>query len=207
MLFFKVLSRMFGGLFGGIGRAFMGFFRWLGRHEMALGITTVAVIGVFAIWILLSLLNVNIVFGQPQAVAPAASSAPATETPTPTPPPQPSVAPVSRTDAPAATEAFMVGQVNGNADQVWNALSATLHNRLAGQGQDKTYFQRLFENQKKNGLVYESYQYVAGVAGDNGTSIHFYVMTVISPDKKVNRIPWTFIVDKEGKITSIDSAA
>jgi hypothetical protein len=125
-------------------------------------------------------------------------------TPTPAAAPQPTPLPVSHNNAPAATEAFMTGQINGNADEVWNSLAANLHNQLAGAGRDKSYFEQVFANNRKNGLVYQSYQYVGGVNNDNGTSIQFYVLTVMNSDKQVTRIPWTFILDKDGKIAVTD---
>jgi hypothetical protein len=204
MLFFKVLARMLGRFFRGIGRGFSGFFRWITRHEMFLGIVTVAVLTVLGIYLILNLLNINIVIGNPTPVAaPVVAALPET-TPTPAGVATPTPIPVSRTNAPPATEAFMIGQINGNADEVWNSLTATLHNRLAGVGRDKTYFERLFEAQKKSGLVYESYQYIGGVPNDNGTSIHFYVLTVKTDQNTVSKIPWTFEVDKEGKIAQTD---
>ena len=102
----------------------------------------------------------------------------------------------------------MIGQINGNADEVWNALTATLHNQLTGVGRDKSYFQRQFDDQKKNGLIYESYQYVGGVPNANGTSIHFYVLTVKNSQTNVeSKIPWTFEVDTDGKIAQADFPA
>jgi hypothetical protein len=207
MLFFRVLARLLGGFFKGIGRGFGGIFRWIARHEMFLGLVTSFVVVVFAIWLVLTLLNINIVIGQPPAVQTQPSSAVIEVTPTPvaTSTPAATQPPVSRTNAPQATEAFMIGQINGDADEVWNSLTATLHNQLTGAGRDKSYFQRQFDDQKKNGLVYESYQYIGGVANANGTSIHFYVLTVKNTQTNVeSKIPWTFEVDTDGKIAQAD---
>lgn len=205
-MFFKVLGRIFGRFFGGIGGGLMGFFRWIGRHEAALGVITIVTVVLFGIWFLLSLLNVNVVFGSPQPVAAplaASQSLPqATVTPAPT---TPTPVPVSKTDAPPATVAFMTGQMNANADQVWSALNAELHTEFAGKGRDKTYFQRLFESLKKSGVNYEGYQYIGGVPGADGGSIHFYVLTASGNDKKTTQIPWTFVLDKDGKIAQIES--
>lgn len=206
MLFFRVLARLLGGFFKGIGRGFGGIFRWIARHEMFLGLVTSLVVIVFAVWLVLTLLNINVVIGQPPAVQNPASSAVIEVTPTPAPSTAAATqAPVTRTNAPQATEAFMIGQINGNADEVWDSLTATFHNQLTGAGRDKTYFQRLFEDQKKNGLVYESYQYVGGVSNPNGTSIHFYVLTVKNTQTNAeSKIPWTFEVDTDGKIAQAD---
>lgn len=205
MIFFKVLARLFGRFFKSIGRGFGGLFRWIARHEMFLGLVTVFVVVVLGAWLVLSLLNINIVIGEPPAVAvPVAAALPAI-TPTVAPTPAPTTAPVSRTNAPPATEAFMIGQINGDADEVWNSLTATLHNQLTGAGRDKTYFQRLFAAQKQSGLIFESYQYIGGVPSDNGTSIHFYVLTVKNSQTNiVSKVPWTFEVDKDGKIAQTD---
>lgn len=201
---FKVFGRIIGGFFKAIGRGFMGFFRWIGRHEAFLGIATVVIVAVFGIWLLLTALNINIVIGNPPAAPAQVLSTDTSATPTPSVAPQPTPLPVSHNNAPAATEAFMTGQINGNADAVWNSLAANLHNQLAGAGRDKTYFEQVFANNRKNGLVYQSYQYVGGVNNDNGTSIQFYVLTVMNSDKQVSRIPWTFILDKDGKIAVTD---
>lgn len=207
MLFFRVLARLLGRFFRAIGRGFGGIFRWIARHEMFLGLVTSFVVVIFAVWLVLTLLNVNIVIGQPPAVQSQAAPAVIEVTPTSaaTTAAAPATAPVSRTNAPQSTEAFMIGQINGNADQVWNSLTATLHNQLTGSGRDKSYFQRLFDDQKKNGLVYESYQYIGGVANSNGTSIQFYVLTVKNTQTNVEtKIPWTFEVDTDGKIAQTD---
>lgn len=207
MLFFRVLGRILGNFFKTIGRAFGGLFRWIARHELFLGLVTTIVVVGLAVWLVLALLNINIVIGQPPAVQSQPSSAVIEVTPTPsaTTTTAVSTAPVSRNNAPQSTEAFMVGQINGNADEVWNSLTATLHNQLTGIGRDKSYFQRQFDDQKKNGLVYESYQYVGGVANPNGTSIHFYVLTVKNSQTNVeSKVPWTFEVDTDGKIAQAD---
>ena len=206
MLFFRVLARLLGRFFGAIGRGFGGIFRWIARHELFLGLVTSLVVIVFAAWLVLTLLNINIVIGQPPAVQTQVAAAVIEVTPTPAPTAAaPTQAPVSRTNAPQSTEAFMIGQINGNADQVWNSLTATFHNQLTGAGRDKSYFQRLFDDQKKSGLVYESYQYVGGVSNSNGTSIQFYVLTVKNTQTNVeSKIPWTFEVDTDGKIAQAD---
>jgi len=156
MIFFKVLARLFGRFFKSIGRGFGGLFRWVARHEMFLGLVTVIVVVVLGAWLVLSLLNINIVIGEPPAVAAPETSALPAITPTVAPTvAAPTTAPISRTNAPSATEAFMIGQINGDADEVWNSLTATLHNQLTGAGRDKTYFERLFAAQKQSGLVFE----------------------------------------------------
>ena len=206
MLFFRVLARLLGRFFRGIGRSFGGFFRWIARHEMFLGLVTTVVVILLGVWLVLTLLNINIVIGQPPAIQTQVVAAVIEVTPTPSAtPPAPTAAPVSRTNAPQSTEAFMIGQINGNADEVWNSLTATLHNQLTGVGRDKSYFQRQFDDQKKNGLIYESYQYIGGVPNGNGTSIHFYVLTVKNSQTNVeSKIPWTFEVDTDGKIAQAD---
>ncbi len=206
-MLFKVLGRVFGGFFRGIGRGLVGFFRWTARHEALLGVFMVIVFAVVAVWVVLGLLNINVVFGDPPTaqapiVAAAAVASPTAEV-APSPLAAATPAPVAKTNAPAATEAFMVGQVNGNAEQVWEAMAVSLHTKLAGEGRDKTYYQRFFDAQKKSGFVFEGYQYIGGVQNDNGTSLHFYVLSVVGSDKKVNRVPYSFILDKEGKIVEI----
>lgn len=201
MIFFRVLGRLIGRFFGGIGKFFIGTFRWIGRHELALGMVVITGLLVGGIWLLLTVLNVNIVLGN---VKPVAVSAPPT-TPTPAPPPTATPQPqVVKNNAPASVESFVQAQVTFNADQFWNSLDPELHNTLQQTGRDKAFFQRQFSTVKQSGVQYIDYRYVGGYDSGTGNSIHFYVLRYIDPENAQKDTPYVITVDKQGKIIAFE---
>jgi|GEM_PF-1986841 len=193
MMVFRIMGRLLARIFGRLGRITIGGFKFIGRHEMFLGGAVVVGLVVGGIWLLLSVLNINIVMGEPQAVVKAANAAISTPAATTTPR-------VTTNNAPQATETFMRGQLYFNADDVWDSLDAQFHNQLASNGRDKTYFARRLQQLKDSGIKYESYRYVGGYDGANGQTIHFYVARYTDTDKTVKDEPFTFVVAPQGKI-------
>ncbi len=205
MLFFKVLGRLIGRFFTGIGQVLGGIFRIIRRNELTLGVIVVLGLIIGGIYLLLTALNINIVIGQPQTV-----SAPAvvTAAPSPTPAPQPTAVPqaVTRSNAPDATEKFMRGQVTFDANQIWDAMGAELHTALQSRGRDKASIERDFQSLKTSGVQYETYQYVGGYKAPEGESIHFYVVRLRDGDNKATERSYTFRLDNDGKIASFISS-
>lgn len=196
MMVFRITGRLLARFFGKLGRITIGGFKFVGRHEMFLGGTVVVGLVVGGIWLLLSVLNINIVVGEPQPVVKAVANA-ATPTPAATATPR-----VTTNNAPQSTETFMRGQLYFNADDVWDSLDAQFHNQLASNGRDKTYFARRLQQLKDSGIKYESYRYVGGYDGANGQTIHFYVARYTDTDKTVKDEPFTFVVASQGKIVA-----
>jgi hypothetical protein len=201
MLVFRVIGRILGKIFGGIGKFFVGIFKWIARHELALGLVVVMGLLVGGIWLLLSVLNINIVLGNPP---PVVVSAPPT---TPTPQPVPTATPVPqvlKSNAPAGAEGFIQAQIYFNAEQFWNSLDAQLHNNLEQVGQDKAYFERRFNSLKESGVQYTGYQYIGGYDSGRGSSIHFYVLRYVDPENVQRESPYVLTLDKQGKVVSFE---
>lgn len=202
MLVFRVLGRLLGRFFGGIGHIFAALFRFLRRHEMAIGVVVVFGLVIGGIYLLLSALSINIVLGQPQASTAAAvvTATPVPATPTPAPTATPAI---SRTNAPAATEAYLRGQATYDANLVWDSLGAELHAALQGRGQDKAAFERTLQDEKSKGIQFEGYQYIGGYSISDGSSLHFYVIKVRDSENKVQEQPITFRLGQDGKIIGL----
>jgi hypothetical protein len=190
MLIFRVFGRLLTRFFGRLGRFTINIFKFIGRHETVLGGVVVAAALVGGIWLLLSVLNINIVVGEPQAVVRKDNATPA---PANTPR-------ISNVNAPKVTEDFMNGQIYFNADAVWNSLDPQFHNRLARIGRDKEFFVRQLTQLKDSGIQYQEYRYIGGYDSGNGQSIHFYVARYLDSTKKVVDEPFTFVVASQGKI-------
>ena len=199
-MFFRVIGRVLKGFFRRIGGLLTGILRVISRHEATLGIIVVLALLVAGILLLLSVLNINIVLGQPQAVVVAT----ATPTPKPTANPSPTVTKpaqpqVSLSNAPAATETFLQGQVYFDADKVWNSLNASLHTELQGQGEDQKYFTQALNDLKSKGRQYLGYQFVGSYKGADKQQICFYIIQYRENNENIE-LPYTFWLDNEGKI-------
>ncbi len=200
-MFFRVIGRLLRGFFRGIGSLLTGILRVLSRHEATLGIIVVLALLVAGIFLLLSVLNVNIVLGQPQAVV-VATPTPAvkpTASPSPSITTQPAQPQVSLSNAPAATETFLQGQLYFDADKVWNSLDASLHTELQGQGEDQKYFAQALGDLKSKGRQYLGYQFVGSYKGTDKQQICFYVIQYRENNENIEQ-PYTFWLDNEGKI-------
>jgi hypothetical protein len=199
MLFFRVFGRLIGRFFGGIGKFLVGIFKWIARHELALGVVVITGLLVGGIWLLLTVLNVNIILGNPTPVVVQAPPTTPTPQPTATPTPAPQVI---KSNAPTSAETFVQAQIYFNAEQFWNALDAQLHNSLEQVGQDKAFFERRFSSLKDSGVKYTGYQYIGGYDSGKGDSIHFYVLRYIDTENVQKDSPLVLTLDKQGKIIS-----
>lgn len=201
-MLFRVIARLIKRFFGAINRFFGGIFRFVARHEAGLGVIVIILLVVGGFALLLNALNINIVIGQPQAVA-AVSTTAATPTPvvaTATPAPATLPTPkVSQLNAPAAAETFLQGQLYFDGAKVWNSMDAELHTQLEGQGQNQQYFEQNLQNLKGQGRKYLQYNFVGSYTGTDKQLICFYVVRYLEGTKIVD-LPVTFWLDSDGKI-------
>ena len=112
-------------------------------------------------------------------------------------PPQAVPLAVSRIAAPQSTENFLIAQATGNATLGWDSLALDYQKTLTAAGHDKDYLQVSFARATAE---LRSYQYIAGTTIDDGTSIHFYVLTLADKNGKLERLPVNFTLDKNNKI-------
>jgi hypothetical protein len=194
MLLFRVFGRLLTRFFGGLGRITIGIFKLFGRHETILGGVVITAVVVGGIWLLITILNINIVVGNPQTVVSKSVSAQASAT----------SSQINTTNAPQITEAFMRGQIYLNADDVWNSLDAQLQNQLAQMGRGKDYFAQQFAQFKERGMQYQEYRYIGGFDGGNGQTIHFYVARYLNINKQIIDEPFTLVVAGQGKIIAFN---
>lgn len=99
---------------------------------------------------------------------------------------------------PAAIESFLDGQRSYDANKIWDSLGDEMK-----QGQSIEAAQQTVESAKQRGIHYGTYQYVGGLALNDGGSVHLYVVS-ISNGTQERQIPFTFTLNKAGKIAKIE---
>ncbi len=103
-------------------------------------------------------------------------------------------------------ETYLNAQRQYDVDQMWESFSPSLQASLLDQGRTKNTMRAQFQNQKLAGLSYLKSSYIGGVKLSKGGALYFYVVDVRLPQGAGNdKIPFTFTVDEEGKITGVST--
>jgi len=103
-------------------------------------------------------------------------------------------------------ESYLTAQSKYDVDQMWNAFSPAFQASLLDQGKTKNTMRAQYQNLKLAGLSYLKSSYIGGVKLSKGGALYFYVVDVRMPQGAGNeKIPFTFMVDEEGKITGLSN--
>lgn len=106
--------------------------------------------------------------------------------------------------APAATEDYLRGNRDYNADLVWSSLGADAQTRLRDQGGSLEDLQRQMQAAKDHGIRLEEISYVGGKSLPDGTSMQFYLVGIRQQAKSgLDYQPYMFTLDRDGKIAKV----
>jgi hypothetical protein len=116
----------------------------------------------------------------------------------------PGVASLRTQTAPTATEDYLRGNRDYNADLVWNSLDADAQRRLSSQGGSRDDLQQQMDAAKQHGVQIAEMSYIGGKSLPDGTSMQFYLVGVRQQSgANVDYQPYMFTVDSDGKIAKI----
>ncbi len=88
---------------------------------------------------------------------------------------------------------------------MWDAVSDEMKRSTTARSGGLT-LQRLeqqLEEAKKSGLRYDKVSYLGGYVAPDGIGFYLYVVAASTADNK-QYVPYTFTIDKQGKILRID---
>jgi hypothetical protein len=106
--------------------------------------------------------------------------------------------------APDATENYLRGNRDYNADLVWGSLNADAQTRLQSRGGSLEDLQRQMEAARQQGIRLEEISYIGSKAFPDGTSMQFYLVGVRQQAQSdVNYQPYMFTLDRDGKIAKV----
>ncbi|HEY3058213.1 MAG TPA: hypothetical protein VGL99_04475 [Chloroflexota bacterium] len=106
--------------------------------------------------------------------------------------------------APNATEDYLRGNRDYNADLVWASLNDDAQNRLRSQGGSLEGLQQQMESARTHGIKLEEVSYVGGKTLPDGTSMQFYLVGVrLQPRSDIDYQPYMFTLDRDGKIAKV----
>lgn len=112
----------------------------------------------------------------------------------------PAAAPVE--DARIAVESYLRGQKDFNADMMWGAMDEQLRSALQQRGQSLQELQQQQLQRRQSGIKL-THRFGAGADLSDGRKVFLYIVTV-SQGQQTQELPYTFTVNKAGKIVNID---
>jgi hypothetical protein len=106
--------------------------------------------------------------------------------------------------APPATEDFLRGNRDYNADLMWRSLNGDAQTRMKDQGGSLEDLQRQMDSAKQSGMKLEEISYIGSKALPDGTSTQFYLVGIRQRARSdIDYQPYMFTLDRDGKIAKV----
>ena len=106
--------------------------------------------------------------------------------------------------APPATEDYLKGNRDYNADLVWNSLDNDAQSRITSQGGSREGLQQQMEAARQKGVQLAEMSYIGGKALPDGTSMQFYLVGIRQQSgSSIDYQPYMFTLDRDGKIAKV----
>ena len=106
--------------------------------------------------------------------------------------------------APTATEEYLRGNRDYNADLVWNSLDNDAQSRLTSQGGSRDDLQQQMDAAKQKGIQLAEMSYIGSKSLPDGSSMQFYLVgTRQQTGSTIDYQPYMFTLDRDGKIAKV----
>jgi hypothetical protein len=116
----------------------------------------------------------------------------------------PGIAALRSQAAPNATEDYLRGNRDYNAELVWNSLDTDAQSRLSSQGGSKDGIQQQMDTAKQRGVQIAETSYIGGKSLPDGTSMQFYLVGIRQQTgANIDYQPYMFTLDRDGKIAKV----
>ncbi len=99
-------------------------------------------------------------------------------------------------------ERYLQAQANFDAKGMWDTMSDPLKQRMTLANNSETQIQNALDSARQLQRNYTAITYIGGHALGSNQMVYFYVLTMKSPTG-TSQIPYTFVVDQNGKISNI----
>ncbi len=106
--------------------------------------------------------------------------------------------------APTATEDYLHGNRDYNADLIWNSLDSDAQSRLTAGGGSRDDLQQQMDTAKQKGVQLAEMSYIGGKTLPDGSSMQFYLVGIRQQaGSSVDYQPYMFTLDRDGKIAKV----
>ena len=105
---------------------------------------------------------------------------------------------------PVATNDFLRGNQNYNAELVWQSFSDEARRQLQASGGSLASLQQQLQAARERGFKLEDVSYIGGRDLPNGSSVQFYLVGVRQEARAdLDYVPYMFTLDRGGKIAKV----
>ena len=106
---------------------------------------------------------------------------------------------------PPVTQQYFAAVQKGDADAIWNTLSATEKARRIAAGEDKQVLSQVLQLEQQAKMTYTAFHYVGSYRESDGsqTTLYFYVGDTGSGTQARN-VPLLFAVNSQGAIVEVE---
>jgi hypothetical protein len=116
----------------------------------------------------------------------------------------PGMANLRGASAPTATEDYMRGNRDYNADLMWTSLNNDAQSHLRDQGGSLEDLQKQMEAARLHGMKLEEVAYIGGKSLPDGSSMQFYLVGIRQQARSdIDYQPYMFTLDRDGKIAKV----
>jgi hypothetical protein len=107
--------------------------------------------------------------------------------------------------APSATENYLKGNQEFNAELMWGSLAPEAQDRFRARGATTQDLQQQMDAARDQGTKLEDFSYIGGQQLPDCTSMHFYLVLTRGPQSRADPayIPYVFTLDRGGKIARV----
>ncbi len=112
--------------------------------------------------------------------------------------------PMPRSGEPEATEEFLRGNRDYNAELIWKSFSDDAKAQLQNNGGSLQTLEQQMQSAKQRGVAFEEISYIGGKDLQDGTSKEFYLVGIRPQAKgEIEYVPFMFTLDRDGKIARV----
>src|ERR1051326_8741094 len=105
---------------------------------------------------------------------------------------------------PTATEDYLRGNRDYNADLVWNSLDGDAQARLTSGGGSRDDLQQQMEAARQKGVQLAETSYIGSKSLPDGTTMQFYLVGIRQQaGSAIDYQPYMFTLDHDGKIAKV----
>lgn len=105
---------------------------------------------------------------------------------------------------PSATDEFLRGNRDYNADMVWRSFSQEVQQQISSSGGSRETIQQQMQVARDRGRTLEEISYIGGRELPNGMSMQFYLVGVRQQTgAEIEYVPFLFTLDRGGKIAKV----
>lgn len=112
-----------------------------------------------------------------------------------------------RLPEPPVAQQYLTAVQKGDADGVWNTLTATEKARRIARGEDKPVLTQVLQLEQQAKMTYTAFHYVGSYQeSDSARTVYYFYVGDTGSGSQTRNVPLLFAVDSHGMIVAVDDS-